>query len=157
MVQRVQPQRRLVLGIARTFYTSPLYCFDTPLRHHRYTYNRRITTCASSCMSFTTPLSEGMSLEPDQLFRLRSEDGVITVVGFGSLLSVSTAPLVLSSCYTTTVLRFKVDSSPQERSARYTFPTLANFRTGIVHDYRRVFAHSAPIFFIRGMCTTDSV
>ena len=47
------------------------------------------------------------------------------MVGFGSLLS--------------------------ERSARFTFPELCNFRSGIVRGYRRVFAHTAPIFFERGI------
>ena len=48
-----------------------------------------------------------------------------TIVGFGSLLS--------------------------EASARSTFPELTNFRLGRVRGWRRVFAHPAGIFFLRGI------
>uniref|UniRef100_A0A0D9WFK2 Uncharacterized protein n=1 Tax=Leersia perrieri TaxID=77586 RepID=A0A0D9WFK2_9ORYZ len=51
--------------------------------------------------------------------------GRISVVGFGSLLS--------------------------ERSARSTFPELEGFRVAALRGFRRVFAHSAPIFFERGI------
>ncbi|KAL5209601.1 hypothetical protein ABZP36_005224, partial [Zizania latifolia] len=51
--------------------------------------------------------------------------GRISVVGFGSLLS--------------------------ERSARSTFPELEGFRMAALRGFRRVFAHSAPIFFERGI------
>lgn len=53
------------------------------------------------------------------------EEGVLTIAGFGSLLS--------------------------ETSARSTFPELQNFRLGKVHGYRRVFAHACNIFFERGI------
>ncbi|XP_062231199.1 uncharacterized protein LOC133928750 isoform X2 [Phragmites australis] len=51
--------------------------------------------------------------------------GRVSVVGFGSLLS--------------------------ERSARSTFPELEGFRVAALRGFRRVFAHSAPIFFERGI------
>ncbi|XP_015692564.2 uncharacterized protein LOC102710701 [Oryza brachyantha] len=51
--------------------------------------------------------------------------GRISVVGFGSLLS--------------------------ERSSRSTFPELEGFRVAALRGFRRVFAHSAPIFFERGI------
>ena len=47
----------------------------------------------------------------------------MTVVGFGSLLS--------------------------ERSSRFTFPDLKNFRIGIVEKYRRLYAHTSGVFFER--------
>lgn len=49
----------------------------------------------------------------------------LTIVGLGSILS--------------------------ERSARLTFPNLTDFRLGRVRGYRRVFAHTAGIFFERGI------
>ncbi len=52
-------------------------------------------------------------------------EGVISVAGFGSLLS--------------------------ECSARSTFPDLRNFRVGKVKGYRRIFAHTASVFFQRGI------
>uniref|UniRef100_A0A0E0L1H4 Uncharacterized protein n=1 Tax=Oryza punctata TaxID=4537 RepID=A0A0E0L1H4_ORYPU len=51
--------------------------------------------------------------------------GRVSVVGFGSLLS--------------------------ERSARSTFRELEGFRVAALRGFRRVFAHSAPIFFERGI------
>ncbi|KAL3797720.1 hypothetical protein HJC23_000265 [Cyclotella cryptica] len=66
----------------------------------------------------------------------RSDDGTndsstITLLGFGSLLS--------------------------ETSARLTFPTLQNFRLGRVPHHRRVFAHPASIFFRRGIANLDTL
>lgn len=56
---------------------------------------------------------------------ISDDDGFITILGFGSLLS--------------------------ERSSRMTFPELENFRLGHVPNYRRVFGHPASIFFQRGI------
>ncbi|KAL7543658.1 hypothetical protein ACHAXR_012952 [Thalassiosira sp. AJA248-18] len=55
----------------------------------------------------------------------------ITILGFGSLLSL--------------------------KSARLTFPTLKNFRLGRVPDHRRVFAHPASIFFKRNIANLDTL
>ncbi|KAL9186229.1 hypothetical protein ACHAXT_005467 [Thalassiosira profunda] len=55
----------------------------------------------------------------------------ITILGFGSLLSL--------------------------RSARLTFPTLTNFRLGRVPNHRRVFAHPASIFFQRDIANLDTL
>ena len=55
---------------------------------------------------------------------------MMTVAGFGSLLS--------------------------ERSARSTFPDLMGFRPGRVHGWRRVFAHTADIFFTRGIAKPET-
>ncbi len=60
-----------------------------------------------------------------------STTSTITILGFGSLLS--------------------------ETSAQTTFPNLTNFRLGQVHDYKRVFAHPASIFFQRNIANYDTL
>ncbi|XP_027164497.1 uncharacterized protein LOC113764722 isoform X1 [Coffea eugenioides] len=62
--------------------------------------------------------------------KIVSSDGLVSVCGFGSLLS--------------------------ERSARSTFPELINFRIGKLSGFRRVFAHVAPIFFERGIAKPET-
>ena len=57
-------------------------------------------------------------------------NGFISVAGFGSLLS--------------------------RTSAASTFPELQKFRTGKVKGYRRIFAHTASIFFQRGLARLDT-
>lgn len=59
-----------------------------------------------------------------------SSDGLLSICGFGSLLS--------------------------ERSARSTFPDLINFRLAKLNGFRRVFAHAAPIFFERGIANPNT-
>ncbi|XP_059431254.1 uncharacterized protein LOC132164716 [Corylus avellana] len=59
-----------------------------------------------------------------------SPDGLISICGFGSLLS--------------------------ERSARSTFPDLIDFRVTRLNGFRRVFAHAAPIFFERGIAKPET-
>ena len=54
----------------------------------------------------------------------------MSVAGFGSLLS--------------------------RASAVSTFPELQNFRAGKVKEYRRIFAHTASIFFQRGIARLDT-
>ncbi|KAF6259418.1 hypothetical protein COO60DRAFT_1008858 [Scenedesmus sp. NREL 46B-D3] len=61
----------------------------------------------------------------DSFTGLDAGTGLMTVAGFGSLLS--------------------------ERSARTTFPDLQDFRPGRLRGFRRVFAHTADIFFARGI------
>ncbi|RUS24300.1 hypothetical protein BC938DRAFT_473809 [Jimgerdemannia flammicorona] len=56
---------------------------------------------------------------------------LVSIVGFGSLLS--------------------------ERSAKYTFPKLENFRKARVSRYRRIFAHTAHLFFQRGIAKIDTM
>ncbi|KAE9455157.1 hypothetical protein C3L33_12924, partial [Rhododendron williamsianum] len=58
------------------------------------------------------------------------DDGLLSVCGFGSLLS--------------------------ERSARSTFPDLVDFRVARLNGFRRVFAHTAPIFFERGIANPET-
>lgn len=60
-----------------------------------------------------------------------NDDGLITILGLGSLLS--------------------------ERSSRMTFPDLQNFRLGRIPNYRRVFAHPASIFFQRGIANQETL
>ncbi|KAG2452732.1 hypothetical protein HYH02_002962 [Chlamydomonas schloesseri] len=66
----------------------------------------------------------------DEFTGLADANGLMTIAGFGSLLS--------------------------ERSARYTFPNLVNFRAGQLHGWRRVFAHTADVFFARGIARPDT-
>ncbi|GLJ29660.1 hypothetical protein SUGI_0584880 [Cryptomeria japonica] len=61
---------------------------------------------------------------------IANPDGQISICGFGSLLS--------------------------ERSARSTFPDLQNFRVAFLRGFRRVFAHTAPIFFERGIARLET-
>eukprot|EP00873_Tetraselmis_striata_P011088 jgi/Tetstr1/431352/TSEL_021043.t1 len=69
--------------------------------------------------------------EVDDAFTgLPDAEGWMLVAGFGSLLS--------------------------ERSSRLTFPGLRNFRTGRIKGWRRVFAHTAAIFFRRGIARPDT-
>ncbi|KAL6757989.1 hypothetical protein V8C86DRAFT_2609319 [Haematococcus lacustris] len=66
----------------------------------------------------------------DSFSGLQDRRGLFTVAGFGSLLSIT--------------------------SARSTFPNLINFRPGKVVGWRRVFAHTADIFFTRGIARPDT-
>ena len=70
-------------------------------------------------------------ISPEDLINhVSSVDGMFSIVGFGSLLSI--------------------------RSASMTFPTLENFRICRLYGFRRVFAHLAPIFFERGIAKTET-
>eukprot|EP00878_Enallax_costatus_P024037 GHUV01025625.1.p1 GENE.GHUV01025625.1~~GHUV01025625.1.p1 ORF type:complete len:231 (+),score=35.65 GHUV01025625.1:763-1455(+) len=75
------------------------------------------------------PLQAGDELD-DYFTGLDAGSGWMTVAGFGSLLS--------------------------ERSARTTFPDLKDFRPGLLRGYRRVFTHTADIFFVRGIARPDT-
>ena len=59
-----------------------------------------------------------------------STSDTITILGFGSLLS--------------------------KTSAQMTFPNLQNFRLGKIQNYKRVFAHPASIFFQRDIINYDT-
>ncbi|KAJ6889777.1 hypothetical protein NC651_023502 [Populus alba x Populus x berolinensis] len=90
---------------------------------------RRLSLIMSSAISRPVPIE----LRDDSDFRsfLSSSDSdLISVCGFGSLLS--------------------------ERSARSTFPDLLNFRVARLNGFRRVFAHVAPIFFERGIAKPET-
>ncbi|CAI7833017.1 unnamed protein product, partial [Closterium sp. NIES-53] len=82
-----------------------------------------IDTChdASGCVELT---------DESDFLQAASEDGRISIIGFGSLLS--------------------------ERSARSTFPSLEGFRQARLRGFRRVFCHAAPVFFIRGIANSET-
>ncbi|KAK6122605.1 hypothetical protein DH2020_043662 [Rehmannia glutinosa] len=75
----------------------------------------------------TLPFELKIESDFDQIV---SPDGLVSICGFGSLLS--------------------------ERSARSTFPDLLNFRVAKLRGFRRVFAHVAPIFFERGIAKPET-
>ena len=62
--------------------------------------------------------------------RCVGSDNLLSIVGFGSLLSLN--------------------------SARSTFPELSNFRVCKLYGYRRCFAHVAPIFMKRGIAIMET-
>ncbi|KAJ0035555.1 hypothetical protein Pint_24445 [Pistacia integerrima] len=90
----------------------------------------------SMSLNHLGPISPVNKPEPIQLneesdfYQLLSPEGLISICGFGSLLS--------------------------EHSARNTFPDLINFRVAKLHGFRRVFAHSAPVFFERGIAKPET-
>jgi hypothetical protein len=56
-------------------------------------------------------------------------------------------------------LTFDLDPSnhpPAERSARSTFPDLVNFRPARLRGWRRVFAHTADVFYARGIARPET-
>lgn len=77
------------------------------------------------------PAVPGAAFELDDDFTgLACTEGLMTVAGFGSLLS--------------------------ETSARSTFPQLLNFRQGRLRGWRRVFAHQCDIFYARGIARPET-
>ena len=66
----------------------------------------------------------------DEFTAIRNPSGLMTVAGFGSLLS--------------------------KKSAMSTFPDLVNFRPGRLRGWRRIFTHTADIFFKRGIARPDT-
>lgn len=98
--------------------------------------SKRTLHCRSMDSNSVAPISgmEGLSaqeLEDEADFAsLANGDGDISICGFGSLLSV--------------------------KSALYTFPNLRNFRVGVLRDFRRVFAHVAPVFLERGIANVET-
>lgn len=77
--------------------------------------------------------SSFLSMIPDDTENVdqHKDTNVVTILGFGSLLS--------------------------EKSSRSTFPNLTNFRLGRVKNYRRVFGHPASIFFQRGIANMETL
>ncbi|CAN8231900.1 unnamed protein product [Cochlearia groenlandica] len=99
--------------------------FISPHRSKLRRYRRRSITTMSGEIRRSDP-PQAVELEDESDFeKLLSSENRISITGFGSLLS--------------------------ERSARSTFPDLENFRVAKLHGFRRVFAHTAPIFFERGI------
>ncbi|GMH35973.1 hypothetical protein BSKO_03841 [Bryopsis sp. KO-2023] len=138
--------RSAIFRDSERFLSSP--CFDRPLLQRAFRqpwatnrcYRRHRSLYApSSSLTGTAPPHiapqatmglEGVTELDDDLAGVIGDDGLMTVAGFGSLLS--------------------------ERSSRYTFPDLLNFRVAKVPDFRRVFAHAAPIFFQRGIARVET-
>ncbi|KAL1832570.1 hypothetical protein ACET3Z_002221 [Daucus carota] len=140
-----------VLTFAPTHYKQIQYhTWQRPIRHlpprltftttdHRFTTrslhitNNRRQLAAMSSSGNSLPLGSTtqfeLSTEAD-FNKIVSPDGLISICGFGSLLS--------------------------ENSARSTFPHLINFRVARLLGFRRVFAHAAPIFFQRGIANPQT-
>lgn len=91
-----------------------------------------------------------------------SPDGLISICGFGSLLSGTYNQVTF--LITIVVFMFSnflsfgrpIFLCEPERSARSTFPDLINFRVAKLNGFRRVFAHAAPIFFERGIAKPET-
>ncbi|EFN60065.1 hypothetical protein CHLNCDRAFT_18676 [Chlorella variabilis] len=66
----------------------------------------------------------------DDFGGLACSQGLMTICGFGSLLS--------------------------KTSALTTFPSLQNFRTGLLRGWRRVFTHQCDIFYARGIARPET-
>ena len=110
----------------------------------RYMLNLRVLnllTCAFiyGALAFTKPRNSNNHVKDNLIKTIMSassedaeknDDGMVTILGFGSLLS--------------------------ERSSRMTFPELQNFRLGRVPNYRRVFGHPTSIFFQRGIAKPET-
>ncbi|GAY35811.1 hypothetical protein CUMW_018690 [Citrus unshiu] len=132
-------------------HTCPLASFACTPRSKAFSFQLRVSTHSplhsSHCKLHRRrppPMSSDHAgtnfpdnkLEPIQLndesdfYQITSPDGLISISGFGSLLS--------------------------ENSARSTFPNLINFRVAKLHGFRRVFAHVAPIFFERGIAKPET-
>ncbi|XP_058212547.1 uncharacterized protein LOC131324560 isoform X3 [Rhododendron vialii] len=100
--------------------------------HHLATTSNNPDRRRSAVMSSGDGLRPPFQLNDESDFdRIVSpDDGLLSVCGFGSLLS--------------------------ERSARSTFPDLVDFRVARLNGFQRVFAHTAPIFFERGIANPET-
>ncbi|XP_019198153.1 PREDICTED: uncharacterized protein LOC109191921 isoform X2 [Ipomoea nil] len=100
----------------------------SPILHPlRFSAFRRFSSTMPSGDFMIPPFELASEFDFD---RVVSSDGLVSICGFGSLLS--------------------------ERSARSTFPDLINFRVAKLSGFRRVFAHAAPIFFERGIARPET-
>lgn len=104
-------------------------------------------------------------LEPIQLndesdfYQITSPDGLISISGFGSLLSGTpiAISIIIDDRFFCSFLKYAIRCVLRaENSARSTFPNLINFRVAKLHGFRRVFAHVAPIFFERGIAKPET-
>jgi hypothetical protein len=128
----LQHQCLPLLAASTLYLTMARNCFVSAL-----TPGIKLTSCSTHprrhcghqrhqvCLSAYSPDSG-----PDPL-KLNRSPTLMTVLGFGSLLS--------------------------ETSSRLTFPNLINFRLCRIPNYRRVFAHPAPIFFHRKIANMASL
>ncbi|GER56906.1 replicase polyprotein 1a [Striga asiatica] len=118
----------------RTLNCPPLAVLPPP---HLQTFRRRSSAMSASVGDShrpqTPPPLDALPFElkaESDFDRIVSPDGLVSICGFGSLLS--------------------------ERSARSTFPDLINFRVAKLNGFRRVFSHVAPIFFERGIAKPET-
>ncbi|PSR92560.1 Zinc finger protein [Actinidia chinensis var. chinensis] len=119
----------------RHHYLSSLSFPTTDSKPHtspfHFAHRRRLRRPSPAVMSSGSDLWYPFQLDEESDFeRIVSPDGLLSVCGFGSLLS--------------------------ERSARSTFPDLIDFRVARLNGFRRVFAHVAPIFFERGIANPET-
>jgi hypothetical protein len=93
-----------------------------------------LKTQVQPCKGGFNPVKQRAQVSSRLLYAVKmadDSDKLITILGFGSLLS--------------------------EKSSRITFPELKNFRLGRVPNYRRVFAHPASIFFQRKIADLNTL
>ena len=92
-----------------------------------------LASSTSSTLSTAGTTSSDENLAPTSITTpsSSSSSSTITILGFGSLLS--------------------------KTSAQTTFPKLQNFRLGKVQNHKRVFAHPASIFFQRKIVNYDTL
>ncbi|CAN4094953.1 unnamed protein product [Withania somnifera] len=108
-----------------------LRCFSFPRRSYFFPTKFTMPSAVAAATDDGNELNFPFELADESNFdRIVSSDGLMTICGFGSLLS--------------------------ERSARSTFPDLINFRVAKLSGFRRVFAHVAPIFFERGIAKPET-
>lgn len=115
-------------GISKTHHNSLIRSH----RHRAPIFVPRSNTSPEAPMakdSMWKQLNHGQELD-ESFTGLACDNGLFSVVGFGSLLS--------------------------ERSARSTFPDLQNFRIARLLGWRRIFAHACDIFLERGIARLDT-
>ncbi|KAF3456280.1 hypothetical protein FNV43_RR00930 [Rhamnella rubrinervis] len=126
------PNRKLVAREPTGGSRSIFNCRRRSRFHHRTldsaAYSKPIIMSSSYDNQTKSPVKE---LNDELDFEsIVSPDGLISICGFGSLLS--------------------------ETSARITSPELVNFRVARLNGFRRVFAHAAPGFFKRGVAKPET-
>jgi hypothetical protein len=104
-------------------------------------------------------------IEYPPLSEAAKKAGVCTIIGFGSLLSgqasrrrhgSSTLELIVSWNSSAHSPLLPLCSAGSEKSCRFTFSTVLNFRPGSICGWRRVFGHVAPIFLERGIANVET-
>ncbi|KAL2341732.1 hypothetical protein Fmac_009672 [Flemingia macrophylla] len=140
------------------FQLSPL---TSGASHRRATLSLSRTAMSSAAAALRSAYPVTELIDESDFEPLLSPDGYISICGFGSLLSGAHRRNHLHFPYyylflliVNLTLSFFLSA---ERSARSTFPDLANFRTARLNGFRRVFAHVAPVFFERGIANPQTM
>ncbi|KAJ7980314.1 Butirosin biosynthesis [Quillaja saponaria] len=115
-------------SISQVTFPDPVF-YSSKSDHRRLSLSALSTGALRSTSPAYRPSLSELSDESD-FETLLSSDDLISICGFGSLLS--------------------------ERSSRSTFPDLLNFRVARLNRFRRVFAHMSPIFFERGIAKPET-